>query len=140
MKQGAQRSLSFLCSRQSLFASFCFTRVRRLAQVNVAYDLELESFERRDFWRMVRQQQDAPQAKVVKDLCSDAVVSIQSVAGFDARFLLAEAALLHQRVGAQLMHQIETVLALPQIENHSPSGAGDLFQRRMKLKSRVVDE
>jgi len=47
---------------------------------------------------------------------------------------------MHQRVGAQLVDEVETVFALPQIEHNPLACRGNLFQRRVELKARVVNE
>src|SRR5687767_2846199 len=69
-----------------------------------------------------------------------AVVAIDSVTCFQTRFSLAESALLHHAISTQLIDQIQTMLSLAQVEDHSTCLSGNLFERRMKLKAGVVDQ
>src|SRR5829696_7117684 len=76
----------------------------------------------------------------MENLRPHAVVAIDSVTCFQTRFSLAEPALLHHAISTQLIDQIQTVLALTEVEDYSTRLPGDLFERRMKLKASVVDQ
>src|SRR5205085_5641622 len=49
-------------------------------------------------------------------------------------------AFLHHAVSAQLIHEVETVLALAHVKNHAARGSRDLFERGVQLKTGVVDQ
>ena len=74
---------------------------------------------------MVRQQLYTTEAKVMKYLRPNSVIAIDSIASFQARLALGNGLLLHHRVSAQLIYQVQTVFALPQVKNYSPPGGGD---------------
>src|ERR1043166_1369176 len=101
---------------------------RRRAERHVADDLQLEAFERGDLRRVVRQEQDAAQAKLVQYLRADAVVAVFAVAGLDRRLLLRQPLLLHELVSAELVHEVEVVVALAQVEDDAPALGGDALQ------------
>jgi hypothetical protein len=48
----------------------------------------------------------------MQNLRAHTIIAIQSIAGFGAGFRFTQAAFLHQRVRAQLMNEIQAVLAL----------------------------
>ena len=102
--------------------------MRRLAQWHAAHNLKLETFKGCDFGGMVRQQLYTTEPQVMKYLSANSVIAVRSVSCLKARFALAYRFFLHQRVGPQLIHQIETMLALAQIKNHALAGGGDFFQ------------
>ena len=64
---------------------------------------------------MVRQQLYTTEPQVMKYLSANSVISVRSVTCFKACFTLAQLFFLHHAVGAKLIHQIQTVLALAQI-------------------------
>ena len=61
----------------------------------------------------------------MKYLSANSVIAVDSVSCFEARFALAYRFLLHQRVSAQLIYEIDTMLALAQIKNHALAGGRD---------------
>src|ERR1051325_4342849 len=88
---------------------------------------------------MVRQQENAPQAQLVEDLRADAIIAIEAVTSFGASLTLIHAALLHHRVRAQLMDEIQAMLALTKIEHHALAGFRNFFQSPTKLPAGIVD-
>ena len=117
-----------------------FFEVRGLAQRHVAHDFQLETFKGRDFGGVVRQQLYTTEPQVMKYLGPDSVITIRAITGFQARFALADRFFLHHGVSAQLIDQIEAMLALAQIKHHATAGGGNFFQRRVQLKAGVVDQ
>src|SRR2546421_13113907 len=101
---------------------------RGRAERHVADDLQLEAFERRHPRRVVREQQYAAQAQLVEYLRADAVVAVFAVAGLDARLVLRQALLLHELVGAELVYEVEVVVALPQVEDDAAPLGRDALQ------------
>src|SRR5205807_4662338 len=78
--------------------------------------LKLEAFERRHLRGMVREQEYAPEAKLVEYLRADTVVPVFAVAGLDARLVPRHALLAHELVRAKLVDEVEVVVALAQIQ------------------------
>jgi len=89
--------------------------MRGLAQWHAAHNLKLETFKGCDFGGMVRQQLYTTEPQVMKYLSANSVISVRSVACFEACLALTYIFVLHHAVGTQLVHQIKTVLALAQI-------------------------
>src|SRR5262245_16678191 len=88
---------------------------------------------------MVREQEDAAQTQFMQYLGADAVITIKTVAGLGTRFVLADAAFLHQRVSAKLVNQVETVLALTKIKHHALPRFSNFLERAAQLVSGVID-
>src|SRR5712692_3882325 len=88
---------------------------------------------------MISEQKNSPQSQLVQNLRAHAVIAVESVTGFGARLAFAETAFLHQRVRAQLMNQIEAVLALCPIKAHSSSGFRNFLACAAELQSRAVN-
>jgi len=123
-------------------ASFGFARgleMRGLAQRHIAHNLECEPFKSCDFGGMVRQQLYTTESQVMKYLRAHSVVAIYSVTGFETRFAFTDVFFLHYGISAQLIHEIKTVFALAQVQDHSLRGSGDFLQCRMQLKASVVN-
>src|SRR5687768_18496686 len=76
----------------------------------------------------------------MENLCSDAVVTVDSVTRLQTRVRFTKSTLLHDVICAQLVDQIQTMFALAQVQNHTARGRGDLLERRMKLKPGIVDQ
>src|SRR5215207_1176391 len=89
---------------------------------------------------MIRKQQYPAQPKVVEDLCSNAVVTIDSVTRLQTRVWFTKSTLLHDVICAQLVDQVQTVFSLAQVQNYTAPFSGDLLQRRVQLKSGVVNQ
>src|SRR5678815_190508 len=89
---------------------------------------------------MIGQEEYFSQPKVVQNLCANSVVAIDTVTRFKTCFRFTDLAFLHQRVSTQLIHQIQAVLTLSQVQHNSTSFSGDLFERSVKLESRVVNQ
>src|SRR6266511_4553938 len=113
--------------------------MRGLAQRHIAHHLKREPFKSCDFGGMVRQQLYTTEAKVMKYLRTYSVIAVHAVTSFQAGFTLAHSFLLHHCISAQLIYEIQTVLALAQIENYSLTGSRDFFQGGMQLETGVVD-
>src|SRR6266850_3063647 len=111
-----------------------------LAKGNIAYHLKSETFKSSYFGGMVRQQLYTTQPQVMKNLRAHSVVAIYSVTGFETRFAFTDVFFLHYGISAQLIHEIKTVFALPQVENDPSTRGRDLFQCCVQLKSRVVNQ
>src|SRR6266404_1354417 len=90
--------------------------MRRLTQGDVVNHFERKPFQSCYFWGMIRQQLYTTQAQVMKYLRSDSVISIRAITRLQTRFTLADVTFLHDRVGAQLIDQVETVFSLPQVK------------------------
>src|SRR6266545_5563997 len=114
--------------------------MRGLAQRHIAHYLKREPFKSCDFGGMVRQQLYTTEAKVMKYLRSDSVIAVHAVTSLQAGFTLAHSFLLHYRVSAQLIYQVQTVLALAQIKNHPATGSGDFFKSSMQLETGIIDQ
>src|SRR5882724_3844624 len=89
---------------------------------------------------MIRKQEYLSQTQIMEDLRPNTVVAINSITGFQACLTLAQSALLHNIVGAQLIDEIKAVVALAQIQNYTARLTCDFLQRRMKLKAGVVNQ
>src|SRR6185295_14803885 len=126
--RSATRNVALFLRKRLYFRRYRVFEMRGLAQRHAAHNLKLETFKGCDFGGMVRQQLYTTEPKVMKYLSANSVIPVRSVSCFKASFALAYRFLLHQRVGAQLIYQIETMFALAQIKNHALAGGGNFFQ------------
>ena len=69
--------------------------MRGLSQRNISNNFKRKAFQGCDLGGMVRQQLYTTQAKVMKYLGADAIVSINSIAGLHARIAFSDMLLLH---------------------------------------------
>src|SRR3989440_855422 len=113
---------------------------RGSAERHAADYLQLEAFERRHLRGVVREQEYAPEAQLVEYLRADAVVPVFAVAGLDAGLVLRQALLAHELVRAELVDEVEVVVALAQIEYDAAPRRRDALKGGVQLESRVVYE
>src|SRR4051794_18796468 len=89
-------------------------------------DLKIKCFESVNFRGMIRQKPDLINTEIFQNLCTDTVIVEFSVPSFTLRGLKINTFFLHQRIGLELIDQVEVVFTLSQIKDNAAFFFGDL--------------
>jgi hypothetical protein len=95
---------------------------------DISNHFKIKTFQRRHSGWIIGQQQNSAQAQLVQNLRTNTIVPIRSIPRFKACVMQAQVLFLHHCVSPQLVHQIQAVLALPQVENDAATCRRNLLE------------